>query len=140
MALHATSLIRVSRWHAIGMAARDCRSVNTGRYTVCCDAGNGVDETAVEGAADTDYDIPKFHCSVHHPEVNVPVLWWRSVGHTHTAFVMETLVEELAIRANADPIAYPRKLLKAEAKKSRAVLDLLEAKSAWRNSLAQGHA
>jgi isoquinoline 1-oxidoreductase subunit beta len=53
---------------------------------------------------------------------------------------METLVEELAIRANADPIAYRRKLLKADAKKSRAVLDLLEAASAWRNSLPHGHA
>ena len=101
---------------------------------------NGVDETAVEGAADTDYDIPNFIVSVHHPKVNVPVLWWRSVGHTHTAFVMETLVEELAIRANADPITYRRKLLKVDAKKSRAVLDLLEAKSAWRNSLPHGHA
>jgi isoquinoline 1-oxidoreductase subunit beta len=101
---------------------------------------NGVDETAVEGVADTDYDIPNFIVSVHHPELNVPVLWWRSVGHTHTAFVMETLVEELAIRANADPIAYRRKLLKVDAKKSHAVLDLLAERGAWRNSLPHGHA
>src|SRR5207237_196928 len=57
---------------------------------------DGVDRTAVEGAADTHYAIPNFHLSVHHPKVNVPVLWWRSVGHTHTAFVMETLIDELA--------------------------------------------
>src|SRR5947208_10251844 len=60
---------------------------------------NGVDQTAVEGAADTQYNIPNFHVSAHHPTVNVPVLWWRSVGHTHTAFVMETLMDELAMRA-----------------------------------------
>ena len=36
---------------------------------------NGVDETAVEGTADTSYVIPNFHVSAHHPVVNVPVLW-----------------------------------------------------------------
>ena len=102
---------------------------------------NGVDATAVEGTADTHYDIPNFHVSAHHPVVNVPVLWWRSVGHTHTAFVMETLIDELATRAKADPIAYRRTLLKPDAKKLRAALDLLEQKSApWRTTLPQGHA
>ncbi|HTZ98576.1 MAG TPA: xanthine dehydrogenase family protein molybdopterin-binding subunit [Terriglobales bacterium] len=101
---------------------------------------NGIDPTEVEGASDTDYDFPNFMVSAHYPEVNVPVLWWRSVGHTHTAFVMETLVEELAVRAKTDPIAYRKKLLKADAKKSHAVLDLLEKNVSWRNSLPQGHA
>jgi isoquinoline 1-oxidoreductase beta subunit len=102
---------------------------------------NGVDETAVEGAADTHYNIPNLHVSVHHPKVNVPVLWWRSVGHTHTAFVMETLVDELALRAKMDPIAYRRQLLKPEAKKLLRPLDLLEKTIAgWRNRLPRGHA
>jgi len=101
---------------------------------------NGVDHTTVEGAADTSYSIPNFHLSAHNPTVNVPVLWWRSVGNTHTAFVMETLVDELAMRAKMDPIAYRRKLLKPEAKKLRAVLDLLEQQSTWRKSLPKGHA
>jgi isoquinoline 1-oxidoreductase subunit beta len=102
---------------------------------------NGVDGTAVEGIADTHYDIPNFHVSAHHPTVNVPVLWWRSVGHTHTAFVMETLIDELATRAGMDPIAYRRKLLKPEATKLRAALALMEEKSAaWRTSLPRNHA
>ncbi len=102
---------------------------------------NGVDATAVEGTADTHYDIPNFHVSAHHPAVNVPVLWWRSVGHTHNAFVMETLIDELATRAKADPIAYRRKLLKPDAKKLRAALDLMEEKSAsWRTTLPKDHA
>src|SRR6185503_20090035 len=71
---------------------------------------NGVDQTTVEGASDTSYTIPNFHLSAHNPTVNVPVLWWRSVGNTHTAFVMETLIDELATRAKMDPIAYRRKL------------------------------
>src|SRR5712691_3186435 len=64
---------------------------------------NGVDGTVVEGTADTKYNISNFHVSAHHPTVNVPVLWWRSVGNTHTAFVMETLIDELATRAKTDP-------------------------------------
>ncbi|HUS09198.1 MAG TPA: xanthine dehydrogenase family protein molybdopterin-binding subunit [Pyrinomonadaceae bacterium] len=102
---------------------------------------NGVDGTTVEGVEDTSYNIPNFHVSAHHPTVNVPVLWWRSVGNTHTAFVMETLIDELATRAKIDAIAYRRKLLKPDAKKLRSVLDLMDEKSAaWRNKLPKGHA
>jgi isoquinoline 1-oxidoreductase beta subunit len=101
---------------------------------------DGIDATAVEGVADTHYNIPNFHLFVHHPKVNVPVLWWRSVGHTHTAFVMETLIDELAARAKTDPIAYRRRLLSPNAKKLRAALDLLEKKSTWRTKLPRGHA
>lgn len=102
---------------------------------------NGVDETAVEGIADSGYDFPNLQVSAHHPKVNVPVLWWRSVGHTHTAFVLETLIDELALRAKVDPIVYRRKLLKADAGKIRKALDLMDEKSAsWRATLPQGHA
>jgi isoquinoline 1-oxidoreductase subunit beta len=117
------------------------QSINTGTLLESLLVKNGVDETAVEGIADTHYNIPNFHLSVHHPTVNVPVLWWRSVGHTHTAFVMETLVDELATRARMDPIPFRRKLLRADAKELRAALDLMEVKSAsWRGSLRNGHA
>src|SRR5882724_864487 len=117
------------------------QSINAGGPFAALIIKNGVDETATEGTADTNYDIPNFHVSAHHPTVNVPVLWWRSVGHTHNAFVMETLVEELAQRAKIDPIAYRRKLLKLDAKKLRAALDLMDEKSApWRTKLPKGHA
>ena len=102
---------------------------------------DGVDATAVEGAADTHYDIPNFQVSAHHPTANVPVLWWRSVGHTHSAYVMETLIDELATRAKIDPIAYRRKLLNPDATKLLAALDLMEKRSAaWRSTLPKNHA
>ena len=102
---------------------------------------DGVDPTVAEGVTDTQYNLANLNVSVHQPKVNVPVLWWRSVGNTHTAYVMETLIEELAERAKMDPIAYRRKLLKPEAKKLLAVLDLMEAKSAaWRQKLPKDHA
>ncbi|MDT7837497.1 xanthine dehydrogenase family protein molybdopterin-binding subunit [Aquabacterium sp. OR-4] len=65
---------------------------------------NGIDGTAVEGMREP-YDIP-MRLTVHHPQLNVPVLWWRSVGSTHTAYVMETLIDEIARRTRQDPVAY----------------------------------
>jgi isoquinoline 1-oxidoreductase beta subunit len=101
---------------------------------------NGVDSTTVEGVADTAYDLP-MAVDVHHPKVNVPVLWWRSVGNTHTAYVMETLVDELARASRQDPVAYRMKLLKPEAKRQRAALQLAVDKSGYgRTTLPQGQA
>jgi isoquinoline 1-oxidoreductase subunit beta len=99
-----------------------------------------VDPLLVEGAANTRYSIPNFHVWEHHPKVNVPVLWWRSVGNSHNSFVMETLIDELAERAGIDPISYRLRLLGSDANKQRGVLTLLREKSGWRSSLPRGHA
>ncbi len=89
---------------------------------------NGVDGTTHEGMKDG-YDIP-INVSVHHPEVNVPTLWWRSVGSTHTAFVMETLIDEAAELGKQDPVAYRMKLL-AKAPRHLAALQLAVDKSGY---------
>ncbi len=67
---------------------------------------DGVDHSTVEGTSDTTYAIPDMAVDVHHPEVGVPTLWWRSVGHTHTAYVMETMMDELAQAAGRDPVEF----------------------------------
>ena len=90
---------------------------------------DGVDATAVEGVADTAYDLP-VAATVHHPEVPVPILWWRSVGHTHSAFVMETLIDRIAREGNQDPVALRRKLL-AKHPRHLAALDLAVEKSGY---------
>lgn len=77
----------------------------------------GVDGTTTEGMRDP-YEIP-MNLSVHHPDVNVPVLWWRSVGATHTAYVMETLLDEIAFATKQDPVAYRLKLMAGNAKAER---------------------
>jgi isoquinoline 1-oxidoreductase beta subunit len=77
----------------------------------------GVDGTATEGMREP-YEIP-MNLSVHHPDVNVPVLWWRSVGSTHTAYVMETLVDEVAFATKQDPVAYRLKLMEGNGKAER---------------------
>jgi isoquinoline 1-oxidoreductase beta subunit len=100
---------------------------------------NGVDETSVEGVSDTPYDIPNLGVTLQSPKSPVPVLWWRSVGHTHTAFVMETMIDELAAAAGKDPVAY-RKSLLAKHPRHLAALDLAAQKAGWGKPLPKGRA
>ncbi len=101
----------------------------------------GIDATATEGVVDTPYAIPNLSVQVHHPEVNVPVLWWRSVGHSHTAYVMETMLDALARAARQDPIAYRLALLDpAKHARQRKVLETLRDKSGWAKPAPKGRA
>jgi isoquinoline 1-oxidoreductase beta subunit len=100
---------------------------------------DGVDATMVEGMG-APYEVP-MNLSVHNAKANVPVLWWRSVGSTHTAFVMETLVDEAAHVAGMDPVAYRKKLMGDKHKRHLAALDLAVAKSGYgKKKLAKGRA
>jgi len=89
--------------------------------------GGGLDESAVEGAKGSPYlkATPVVDGQVMLPDGGVPVLWWRSVGATHTAFVMEHMVDQLARAAGKDPVEYRRALYaKAGADRHLAVLNL----------------
>lgn len=96
---------------------------------------NGVDATSVEGAATLPYAIPNLYVDLHSPTIGVPVLWWRSVGSTHTAYSTETFVDELAVAAGKDPVAFRRALL-AQHPRHLAVLDLIADKGGWDKPLA----
>jgi isoquinoline 1-oxidoreductase beta subunit len=100
---------------------------------------DGIDATMVEGASDTPYAIPHMAVDVHVTSVGVPVLWWRSVGHTHTAYVVETFIDELALTANKDPYALRRELLKGHPR-HLGVLDLAAEKAGWGKPLPKGKA
>ena len=96
---------------------------------------DGVDGTSVEGVSDSPYlkALSDHRVQLHSPRTGIPVLWWRSVGHTHTAFVMETLVDELAQLAGQDPLAYRRSLLK-DHPRHLGVLELAAEKIGWTDS------
>ena len=100
---------------------------------------DGIDATAVEGMKGP-YPIP-MRLTVHHPKLNVPVLWWRSVGSTHTAFVMETLVDEIARTTKQDPVAYRMALIGNEHPRHKSALQLAVDKSGYgKKKLAAGRA
>lgn len=99
----------------------------------------GIDATSVEGTADSPYlkEVADYHVQLHTVKNEVPVLWWRSVGHSHTAFVMESLIDELAHAANEDPVQYRRDLLKHHARHLGA-LNLVAEKADWTKPLPKG--
>ncbi|UVL86620.1 xanthine dehydrogenase family protein molybdopterin-binding subunit [Pseudomonas sp. B21-028] len=100
---------------------------------------NGIDPTATEGLRNP-YPLP-MRLTVHHPKLNVPVLWWRSVGSTHTAFVMETLIDEIARTTRQDPVAYRMKLFADQSPRHRAALQLAVDKSGYgKAQLPEGRA
>jgi isoquinoline 1-oxidoreductase beta subunit len=101
---------------------------------------DGIDETSVEGAADAPYlaSIAAHRVDLHSPKSPIPVLWWRSVGHSHTGFVVESFIDELSVAAKKDPLEYRRALLPADARERRA-LDLAAEKFGWGKALPKGH-
>ena len=100
---------------------------------------DGIDPTSVEGVNDTKYAIDNFRSEIVNAKVGVPVLWWRSVGHTHTAYVMETMIDEIARAAGKDPIELRRELLK-DHPKHLAVLNLAAEKAGWGAEVPKGKA
>jgi isoquinoline 1-oxidoreductase beta subunit len=101
---------------------------------------NGVDDTSVEGAAHSVYRIPARRVELHSPKLPVPTLWWRSVGHSHTALAVECFLDELAHAAGRDPLEVRRELLPADSRERRA-LDVAVEKSGYgKTSLPAGHA
>lgn len=102
-------------------------------------APNGFDYSSVDGVNGSPYlkSVPHHSLELHTTSIGVPVLAWRSVGNTHTCFVMETLIDELASMAGKDPVEYRRILLK-DHPRHLAALNLAAEKSGWEDALPPG--
>jgi len=103
----------------------------------------GVDHSSVEGIADSLYGLPEFAVGLSDVKTPVPVLWWRSVGHTHTAFAMESLMDMVASETGQDPIELRLSLLdKSDPKQRRfaGVMEKVRDKSGWKVGNKRGFA
>jgi isoquinoline 1-oxidoreductase subunit beta len=102
---------------------------------------NGIDNTSVEGVVDSPYleAIPARLVMLHSPKEPVTVLWWRSVGNTHTAFAMESMMDELAFAAGRDPLEFRLALLAHKPRHHRALKTAAE-KAGWGTKLPVRHA
>ncbi len=98
---------------------------------------DGVDATSVEGVDNMPYAIPNLSVQLTTTDVGVPVLWWRSVGHTHTAFVVETVVDDMARVAGRDPVEFRRELM-VDHPRHLGVLELVADKAGWSEPVAEG--
>jgi isoquinoline 1-oxidoreductase beta subunit len=101
-------------------------------------AGKSVDHTSVEGASNLPYAIPNLSVEAHNTQEAVPISWWRSVGSTHTAYAVETFIDELAHKAERDPVEFRLALLKDEPR-YQGVLKLAANKAQWSKPLPEGH-
>ncbi|HLO26104.1 MAG TPA: molybdopterin cofactor-binding domain-containing protein, partial [Geobacteraceae bacterium] len=119
-------------WHTIVG-----QSIITGTPFETAMIKNGIDGTSVEGAEDIPYAIPNILVDLHSPRIGVPVLWWRSVGHSHTAFVVESFLDEVAHAVGKDPFQLRQALL-ADKPRHRGVLELAADKAGWGKPLPAG--
>ncbi|WP_242112498.1 xanthine dehydrogenase family protein molybdopterin-binding subunit [Luteimonas aquatica] len=115
------------------------QSITAGTPFAAFTIKDGIDATSVEGVADSPYvkGTPAHRVDLHSPDTGIPVLWWRSVGHSYNGFVMESLVDELAHAAGKEPLEYRRLLLK-DHPRHLAALNLAAEKFGWSKPLAQG--
>ncbi len=97
---------------------------------------DGIDATSVEGAANLPYSIPNMHVDLHTTKFPIPIQWWRSVGHTHTAFTTEVFLDEIAHKIKKDPVQLRRELLQ-DHPRHLGVLNLAAEKSNWGSPLGK---
>jgi isoquinoline 1-oxidoreductase beta subunit len=98
---------------------------------------NGIDGTSVEGAANMNYAIPNVAVDLSTTTTGVPVLWWRVVGSSHTAYAVEAFIDEVAHAAGEDGFTFRRKLLEHHPR-MKAVLELAAEKGGWSTPLPPG--
>jgi isoquinoline 1-oxidoreductase beta subunit len=95
---------------------------------------NGIDHTSEEGSYENKYALPNFKCTVGTAPKKVPVLWWRSVGHTHGVYVTETMADEMAASEKSDPLAWRLNRLNHNERLSRVIREVGK-KSNWDQKL-----
>ncbi len=99
---------------------------------------NGLDPDTTDGAIDLAYALPNMHVEYLRVEPpGVPTAFWRSVGPSHSVFVVESFMDELAAAAKQDPVAYRLALLD-KSPRAKAVLELAAEKAGWGQPLPKG--
>lgn len=74
----------------------------------------GLDQGSVEGASNLPYAVANLRVTSHNVVLPIPPLWWRSVGHSHTGFAVETFMDELLEMGGKDPVEGRLALLSPE--------------------------
>src|SRR5882724_2285536 len=91
----------------------------------------GIDIDAIDGAADIPYDIPNIHVEFVRAEPpGVPTGFWRGVGPNNNVFAIESFMDELAKKADKDPVDFRRGML-GKNPRLLAALNLAAEKSGW---------
>lgn len=124
---------KVVAWHS----SLANKSIFTGTPMEKVAVHDGVDHFSVEGAVDTAYAIPNLRVDVRNMQTEVPVLWWRSVGHSHSGYAMEVAMDMLAEAAGRDPVELREELLAGDPRRL-GVLRMAADKARWGSTLPEG--
>ena len=100
---------------------------------------DGIDETSVEGAKELPYAVPNIQVDLHTTKNAIPVQWWRSVGHSHTGFVVECFLDEVAYAAGKDPLLFRQELLR-DMPRHLGVVNLAAERAGWKTPLPEDRA
>ncbi len=96
------------------------------------------DGTMTEGISEQKYEIPNMKNLYVHADFHVPVAAWRAVTSTTLAFAHECFIDEMAVKAKKDPLAYRLQMLTKESDTKKVLLKLKEV-SGWDKPLKSGH-
>lgn len=102
---------------------------------------NGIDATSIEGIHDTPYRLPAFHVGLTDQNGATTPNWWRSVGHNHTAYVMECMMDLCADAAGRDPVEYRLAHLSGrepDQTRMARVISLAAERAGWGQALPEG--
>lgn len=123
----------INRW-----AEKSVRGLRAAGFRNLYSTIKGIDLDAVDGAVNTPYAFPMQVEYVRVEPPGIPTAFWRGVGPTHNVFVVESFIDELALAAGQDPVAYRQQLLRNNPR-AAAVLELAASRAGWEAPLPAGH-
>jgi isoquinoline 1-oxidoreductase beta subunit len=100
----------------------------------------GADRALVEGLFDQPYAIPSYRVRGYTAEMDLPIGFWRAVGHSHNGFIHESFVDEMAHAAGRDPMDFRLDLVRPESTVAAGVLEAVREMSGWDEPRAPGSA
>jgi isoquinoline 1-oxidoreductase beta subunit len=100
----------------------------------------GIDGQAVACFNDHPYAIPNTLVDYAQRNTNVPVGFWRTVGHSQNPFGRECFIDECAQAAGKDPVAFRLDMLpnNETSKRDRAILEAVTKAAGWGSQLPAG--
>ena len=97
----------------------------------------GLDRGSLEGATENNYGVPNFRVEyIETPPKALNVGYWRGVAPNNNIFATESLMDELALKAGKDPVAFRLAQLDGTPR-LKAAVQLVAQRSGWGRPLPQ---
>lgn len=97
-------------------------------------SSNGKIPFEVMEGINTHYDFKNYSIQYGEYKSQIPIHWWRSVFGSTNGFAHEAFIDEVAVKAKADPLQFRKEKLKSEPRQVK-VLERLEKESNWSKKL-----